>query len=90
MAYSTLEVLLVDEFAPGTSILLSGPPLTRKHERLVRVLGGDVTDEGSLVVTTKMGAGKLLGFTSRAGRSKAPGPSGSSSSTRRRLANSTC
>jgi len=60
MAYSTLGVLPVDEFPAGTSILLSGPPLTRKRELMIRLLGDDAADEGSIMVTTKMGAGKLL------------------------------
>jgi len=55
MAYSTLGVLPVDEFPAGTSILLSGPPLTRKRELLIRLLGDDTADEGSIMVTTKMG-----------------------------------
>jgi len=59
MAYSAPDVVPVDEFPPGTSILLSGPPLTRKRELMTRLLGGD-EDEGSIMVTTKMGAGKLL------------------------------
>lgn len=59
MAYSTPGVIPVDEFPPGTSILLSGPPLTRKRELMVRLLGGD-ENEGAAMVTTKMGAGKLL------------------------------
>ncbi|AXG11872.1 DUF7504 family protein [Haloplanus rubicundus] len=59
MAYSAPGVVPVDGFAPGTSILLSGPPLTRKRELVIRLLGGD-DDEGAIMVTTKMGAGKLL------------------------------
>ncbi|WP_251343204.1 RAD55 family ATPase [Haloplanus halophilus] len=59
MAYSTPEVLPVDEFAPGTSLLISGPPLTRKRELMIRLLGGD-PDEETIMVTTKLGAGKLL------------------------------
>lgn len=60
MAYSVPDVVPVDEFAPGTSILISGPPLTRKRDLMIRLLGGGVDDEGSIMVTTKMGAGKLL------------------------------
>jgi len=60
MAYSTPGIVPVDEFAPGTSILIAGPPLTRKRELMIRLLGDDAADEGSIMVTTKMGAGKLL------------------------------
>jgi hypothetical protein len=63
MAYSAPGVVPVDEFAPGTSILISGPPLTRKRELMVSLLGDeapDADDEGTIMVTTKMGAGKLL------------------------------
>jgi len=60
MAYSTPGIVPVDEFAPGTSILVAGPPLTRKRELMIRLLGDDAADEGSIMVTTKMGAGKLL------------------------------
>jgi len=59
MGYSTPGVIPVDEFSPGTSILISGPPLTRKRELMIRLLGG-ADDERSAIVTTKMGAGKLL------------------------------
>ena len=59
MAYSAPGVVPVDEFAPGTSILVSGPPLTRKRDLMIRLLAGD-DDEGVVMVTTKMGAGKLL------------------------------
>jgi hypothetical protein len=59
MAYATPGVLPVDEFDPGTSILVSGPPLTRKRELMIRLLDGPA-DEGSVMVTTKMGAGKLV------------------------------
>jgi KaiC/GvpD/RAD55 family RecA-like ATPase len=60
MAYSTPGIIPIDEFAPGTSILIAGPPLTRKRDLMIRLLGGDAADEGSIMVTTKMGAGKLL------------------------------
>jgi KaiC/GvpD/RAD55 family RecA-like ATPase len=60
MAYSTPGVVPVDEFLPGTSILIAGPPLTRKRELMIRLLGGGTDEEGSVMVTTKMGAGKLL------------------------------
>lgn len=61
MAYSVSDVLPVDEFASGTSILLSGPPLTRKRELMIRLLDGNPdAGEGSIMVTTKTGAGKLL------------------------------
>lgn len=61
MAYSTPGIVPVDEFAPGTSILVAGPPLTRKRELMVRLLGDeDGDDESSVMVTTKMGSGKLL------------------------------
>ncbi|WP_092629986.1 RAD55 family ATPase [Haloplanus vescus] len=59
MAYSTPGVVPVDEFPPGTSILVAGPPLTRKRELMIDLLGDD-GDEGAVMVTTKMGAGKLL------------------------------
>lgn len=59
MAYATPGVLPVDEFDPSTSILVSGPPLTRKRELMIRLLDGPA-DEGSVMVTTKMGAGKLV------------------------------
>jgi hypothetical protein len=59
MVYSTLEVLLVDEFAPGTSILLSGPPLTRKHGRLVRLLGGDDEDGGGETARVHVQGGQV-------------------------------
>jgi len=62
MAYSAPDVIPIDEFAPGTSVLLAGPPLTRKRELMLDLLGdGDGDgDEGAVMVTTKMGAGKLL------------------------------
>lgn len=59
MAYSTSGVLPVEELPSGTSLLISGPPLTRKRELMVRLLGGD-PDEETIMVTTKVGAGKLL------------------------------
>jgi hypothetical protein len=59
MAYSAPGIFPVDEFDPSTSILVSSPPLTRKRELMIRLLDGDA-DEGSVMVTTKMGAGKLL------------------------------
>lgn len=46
MAYSTRVVLPVDEVPADASILLSGPPLTRKRELLIRLLGDDAADEG--------------------------------------------
>ncbi|GAB3313689.1 MULTISPECIES: DUF7504 family protein [Haloplanus] len=59
MSYSTAGVLPVEELAPGTSLLVSGPPLTRKRELMIRLLGGE-PDEDVAMVTTKMGAGNLL------------------------------
>jgi len=59
MAYSTAGVLPVEELDPGTSLLVSGPPLTRKRELMIRLLGGD-PGENVAMVTTKMGAGNLL------------------------------
>ncbi|MFD1633833.1 RAD55 family ATPase [Haloplanus ruber] len=59
MAYSTSGVLPVEELPPGTSLLVSGPPLTRKRELMIRLLGGDTAEEVAMV-TTKMGAGNLL------------------------------
>lgn len=58
MTYAT-PVLPVDELDQGTSLLVSGPPLTRKRELMTCLLGGEDT-EGAIMVTTKMGAGKLL------------------------------
>jgi hypothetical protein len=58
-AYSAPGVVPVDEFPSGTSILVSGPPLTRKRGLMIRLLASD-DDEGAVMVTTKMGAGKLL------------------------------
>jgi hypothetical protein len=60
MTYSTPDLLPVERIDPGTSLLISGPPLTRKRELMVRLLGGDPETEGSIMVTTKMSAGKLL------------------------------
>jgi len=60
MAYLTPDVVPVDEFDPGTSLLIAGPPLTRKRELMIRLLGGGPDDERSIMVTTKVGAGKLL------------------------------
>ena len=59
MAYSTSGVLPVDDLPAGISLLVSGPPRTRKRELMIRLLGGDPDDE-TIMVTTKMGAGKLL------------------------------
>jgi KaiC/GvpD/RAD55 family RecA-like ATPase len=60
MTYSTPDILPVSGLDPGTSLLLSGPPLTRKRELMVRLLGGDREREGTIMVSTKMSAGKLL------------------------------
>jgi len=59
MAYDVSHLLPVPELAPGTTLLISGPPLTRKRELLLRLLR-PVDAEGTAMVTTKMGAGTLL------------------------------
>lgn len=58
MAYSTSGVLPVDDLPAGTALLVSGPPLTRKRELMIRLLGCDPDDE-TIMVTAKVGAGKL-------------------------------
>ncbi|MFB6192314.1 MAG: recombinase RecA [Haloarculaceae archaeon] len=71
MSYDVSHLLPVEGFDPGTSVLIAGPPLTRKRELLLRLLGapdqGQGTDEdeheeetGAVQVTTKTGAGNLL------------------------------
>lgn len=59
MSYDVSSLLPIETFEPGTSVLITGPPLTRKRELLLRLLGGDA-DEAAVMVTTKMGAGSLL------------------------------
>jgi KaiC/GvpD/RAD55 family RecA-like ATPase len=59
MSYDVSSLLPIETFEPGTSVLITGPPLTRKRELLLRLLGGG-EDEAAVMVTTKMGAGTLL------------------------------
>ncbi|AGB36908.1 RAD55 family ATPase [Natronococcus occultus] len=49
------------EVEPGTNVLVSGPPLTGKHELALDVLkAGAARGEGTIVVSTKDGAETLL------------------------------
>ncbi|WP_372913084.1 hypothetical protein [Salinigranum sp.] len=46
-----------DALAPGTNVLLSGPVMTGKQRVLLRLLaGGDPTDRGTVVATTRTSA----------------------------------
>jgi KaiC/GvpD/RAD55 family RecA-like ATPase len=60
MTYTAPDILPIEEFDPGTSLLISGPPITRKRELMVQLLETGPDAEGVVMVTTKMGAGKLL------------------------------
>ncbi|SDF78334.1 hypothetical protein SAMN04488067_108142 [Halorubrum xinjiangense] len=49
------------EVEPGTNILLTGPPLSGKRSIMMDILAaGTDRDEGSIVVTTKDGADRVL------------------------------
>jgi hypothetical protein len=54
MAYDVSHLLPIPELAPGTTLLISGPPLTRKRELLLRLLR-PVDAGGTAMATTKMG-----------------------------------
>ncbi|MFB6107793.1 MAG: RAD55 family ATPase [Haloplanus sp.] len=60
MAYAAPSTVPVEEFEPGTSLLISGPPLTRKRELMMELLGAGAEEEGALVVTTKLSAAKMM------------------------------
>lgn len=60
MSYPAPDFLPVAEIPAGTSLLLSGPPLTRKRELMFRLLEGQTDREGTVMVTTRWGAGSLL------------------------------
>ncbi len=59
--YDLADVLPDAEIDPGTNVLISGPPLTGKRRIALGILasGADQGD-GSVIVTTKDSAGKIL------------------------------
>jgi hypothetical protein len=59
VTFSLPEPFPVETVPGGTSCLLAGPPLTRKRELLLRLLGGDADTEATVVVTSRRGASSL-------------------------------
>ena len=59
MSFSVPDPLPIETVPDGSSCLLAGPPLTRKRELLMRLLGGDPDREGTVIVTSKRGASSL-------------------------------
>ncbi|WP_114579457.1 recombinase RecA [Saliphagus sp. LR7] len=65
--YDLSAVLPEVTVAPGTNVLVSGPPLTGKRDVAFDLLAdGAASGEGTIVVTTKDDAGKTLAAFSRA------------------------
>ncbi|RKD97484.1 KaiC/GvpD/RAD55 family RecA-like ATPase [Halopiger aswanensis] len=59
--YDLVDVLPDAELDPGTNVLIAGPPLTGKRQLAYEILtNGAVRNDGSIVVTTKDSAGKVL------------------------------
>ena len=59
--YDLADVLPDAELDPGTNLLIAGPPLTGKRRIALDILAsGSMQGEGSIVVTTKDSAEKLL------------------------------
>lgn len=60
MSYVAPDFFPLPEIPAGTSLLLSGPPLTRKRELMFQLLDRQADNEGTIMVTTRWGAGTLL------------------------------
>jgi KaiC/GvpD/RAD55 family RecA-like ATPase len=59
--YDLAEVVPEADVAPGTNLLISGPPMTGKRRIAFEILGsGTNQGEGTIVVTTKDSARKVL------------------------------
>ena len=59
--YDLADVLRETEVAPGTNVLVVGPPLTGKRKLALRLLAaGSNRGEGAIVVTTKDGSERVL------------------------------
>ncbi|WP_049925230.1 RAD55 family ATPase [Halopiger goleimassiliensis] len=59
--YDFVDDVPVDEVEPGTNVLVAGPPMTGKRDLAVDVLvQGARRGDGSIVVTTKDSADKIL------------------------------
>ncbi len=59
--YDLADVLPEESIAPGTNVLIAGPPLTGKRHLALEVLASGATNgEGTIVVTTKDSANKLV------------------------------
>ncbi|EMA39149.1 RAD55 family ATPase [Halobiforma nitratireducens] len=59
--YDLVDVLPDAEIEPGTNVLVAGPPLTGKREIAFDILrGGMENGDGTIVVTTKDSADKVL------------------------------
>jgi KaiC/GvpD/RAD55 family RecA-like ATPase len=59
--YDLGDVVPDSELRPGTNVLISGPPLTGKRRLALDILvAGSRRGEGSLVVTTKDAAGRIV------------------------------
>ncbi|UTF53271.1 RAD55 family ATPase [Natronosalvus rutilus] len=65
--YDLADVRPEESIAPGTNVLIAGPPLTGKRNLALDVLAsGADGGEGTIIVTTKDSAGKVLTeFTTR-------------------------
>ena len=59
--YELADVLPETEVAPGTNVLVVGPPLTGKRKLALRLLAtGSNRGEGAIIVTTKDGSERIL------------------------------
>lgn len=59
--YDLTDVVPETEVAPGTNVLLAGPPLTGKRAIALRLLAaGSDRGEGAIVVTTKDGSDRIV------------------------------
>ena len=59
--YDLADVLPADEIDPGTNVLIAGPPLTGKRGIAMDILTtGAARGDGSIIVTTKDSADKVL------------------------------
>lgn len=59
--YDLVDVVPVDEVQPGTNVLIAGPPMTGKRKIAYEILvRGAARGDGSIVVTTKDSADKVL------------------------------
>lgn len=60
MDYVAPDFFPIENIPRGTTLLISGPPLTRKRELMMRLLASGSDSEGVLITTTKKGAGEIL------------------------------